>query len=80
MSNEQSAVSPKKWSVTSVFFALFGIAASILYLLNLTAGTIEIPDNLPLVGNVDEFVMSTVLLGCLRYLGLDLLFPFKRSR
>jgi len=51
--------------------ALCGVFLSGLFLLNLTAGIVEIPDNLPLVGNLDEVLASTLLLACLRYLGLD---------
>jgi len=40
-----------------------------LYLLNPTMGLFELlPDNLPLVGNLDEAAMVTMLLGCLRAL------------
>ena len=38
-----------------------------LYLLNPTAGFIELlPDQLPIVGNLDEAAMTALLLGCLR--------------
>lgn len=53
--------------------ALGGIGISLLWLLNLTAGIIEIPDNLPIIGNIDEAVMTGILLACLRLLGVDLL-------
>ena len=43
------------------------------YLLNPTWGVIEIiPDNLPIVGNLDEATVVAVLLACLRYFGCDL--------
>ena len=43
------------------------------YLLNPTWGLIEIiPDNLPIVGNLDEATVVAVLLACLRYFGCDL--------
>ncbi|SDZ79094.1 Protein of unknown function [Desulfuromusa kysingii] len=46
---------------------------SILYLLNPTAGVFElIPDNLPLIGNLDEAAAVTLLLMCLRYFGYEL--------
>lgn len=46
---------------------------SVLYLLNPTAGFFElIPDNLPLIGNLDEAAAVTLLLMCLRYFGYDL--------
>lgn len=54
------------------FIALAGIL-SVLYLLNPSAGFFEIlPDNLPLIGNLDEATATMVLLAALRYFGLDL--------
>ena len=43
-----------------------------IYLLNLTAGIVEIPDILPLVGNIDEATATAILLACARYFGYDL--------
>ena len=44
-----------------------------LYLANPTFGVFELlPDNLPLVGNLDEATATMVLLGVLRYFGWDL--------
>jgi len=57
--------------------AACGVLASCVFLLNLSFGLIEIPDNLPFIGNVDEVVATGFLLACLRYLGLDVL-PFSR--
>ena len=46
---------------------------SLLYILNPGAGFVEfIPDNLPVIGNLDEAAATVVLLNCLAYLGLDL--------
>ncbi|MBN1997506.1 DUF1232 domain-containing protein [candidate division KSB1 bacterium] len=59
--------------------ALVGVVLSVIYLLNLSMGLVEIPDNLPFVGNVDEFVASGILIASLRYLGLDLT-RFGRSK
>ncbi len=61
-----------------IFSAILGVLASGLFLLNLTAGIVEIPDNLPIVGNVDEVLASSLFLGCLSYLGIDLV-PFRRK-
>lgn len=48
-----------------------GILAA-FYLANPTAGIFElIPDNIPLVGNVDEATATLVLLSVLRYFGWD---------
>lgn len=59
-----------------------GVAAvgliGLLYLLNPSAGIFEIiPDNLPLIGNLDEAMASALVLGALRYFGLDLTAFFK---
>ena len=52
--------------------ALAGVAVSVLYLANLTFGVIEIPDNLPLVGNLDEVFFSGLLFASLSRLGIRL--------
>ena len=52
-----------------------------LYILNPTAGLFEfIPDNLPLVGNLDEAAAVALLLMCLSYFGIDLPNIFKRDK
>jgi len=46
---------------------------SVLYLLNIGAGVFElIPDNIPVIGNLDEAAAVLLLLNCLAYFGLDL--------
>lgn len=46
---------------------------STLYLLNIGAGIFElIPDNIPIIGNLDEAAAALLLLNCLAYFGLDL--------
>ena len=46
---------------------------SLVYLLNPTAGFLElIPDNIPVIGNLDEVAATVLLLNCLAYFGLDL--------
>jgi uncharacterized membrane protein YkvA (DUF1232 family) len=56
---------------------LVGLLA-LIYLLNPTAGVFElIPDNIPLVGNLDEAAAMTLLLMCLRHFGYDLPGIFK---
>ncbi|MGV3523603.1 MAG: DUF1232 domain-containing protein [Candidatus Sericytochromatia bacterium] len=53
---------------------------SVLYLLNPTAGIFElIPDNLPLIGNLDEAAATTLILAALREYGLDLTHWFRRK-
>lgn len=52
--------------------ALAGLL-SLVYLLNPTAGILElIPDNIPLVGNLDEATAVAIILACFRYYGIDL--------
>ncbi len=56
----------------NIMVALAGLA-SLIYLINPTAGIIEIiPDNLPIIGNLDEGTAAAVLLAALRYYGVDL--------
>lgn len=46
---------------------------SLMYLLNPGLGIFEIiPDNFPLIGNLDESVATFFLLSALAYFGLDL--------
>ncbi|HRF81325.1 MAG TPA: DUF1232 domain-containing protein [Flavobacteriales bacterium] len=54
-----------------LFVALAGVL-SFIYLVNPTFGVFEfLPDNLPLIGNLDEATATMVLLGALRYFGWD---------
>ncbi len=56
----------------SLFILISGLLSG-LYLLNIGAGIVEIiPDNLPGVGNLDEFGASLIFLNSLAYFGLDL--------
>jgi len=51
---------------------LLGVV-SLIYILNPTAGFFElIPDNIPIIGNLDEAAAVTILLMCLRYFGYEL--------
>lgn len=60
--------------------ALVGVLA-FLYLMNPTFGVFELlPDNIPLVGNIDEATATMVLLGALRYFGLDLTRLFVKQK
>ena len=64
----------------SFLLAIAGIL-SFIYLLNPTFGVFELlPDNIPLIGNIDDATATMVLLGVLRYFGWDLTNLFvKRS-
>jgi len=54
---------------------------ALVYLLNPGAGIFEIlPDNLPLVGNLDEAAAVGLLLVCLRYFGVELPDVFRRGK
>lgn len=59
-------------TATGTLGALLGVAVSVLWLLNLSGGFIELPDNLPIVGNLDEVFFSGVLFACLGKLGISL--------
>lgn len=51
--------------------ALVGAVGSIAYLSNIGVGVVEfLPDNLPLVGNLDEMAFTFLLLYCSSYLGI----------
>jgi uncharacterized membrane protein YkvA (DUF1232 family) len=55
------------------FFVAVAAVLSALYLLNPTAGFLElIPDNIPFVGNLDEATAMAVLVACLRFFGYDI--------
>lgn len=46
---------------------------ALVYLTNPTAGLIElIPDNAPLIGNLDEAAATVLLIAALKYFGVDL--------
>ena len=58
--------------------AVLGVIASGFYLLNLSFGLVEIPDYLPVIGNLDEVAVSAFFYGCMSYLGINLI-PFQRK-
>jgi len=49
--------------------AIFGVLVSGIWLLNFTFGIDG--DNLPIVGNLDEALATTILIYCLSRLGMD---------
>ncbi len=73
--------SKKKYFSRKKDFVMLGIGIiSIVYLLNFTLGFIEfLPDALPLVGNIDEVLVSGILLSVLNYFNIDLTKFFKRK-
>ncbi|MCB0780830.1 MAG: DUF1232 domain-containing protein, partial [Flavobacteriales bacterium] len=67
------AGSPDRHMTMKKLLIAFAGLLAFLYLVNPTMGVFEfLPDNLPLVGNVDEATATMVLLGVLRYFGWDL--------
>jgi hypothetical protein len=61
-----------KFKLKSIFVAIIGVIA-FLYLLNPGFGIFEIiPDNLPIIGNLDEVTAAWLLLSALAYFGIDL--------
>jgi len=67
-------------AMKTILVAIAGLLA-FFYLINPTLGVFEfLPDNIPLVGNLDEATATMVLLGALRYFGMDLTRLFSRHR
>ena len=61
-----------KSTLKNVVVGGLGLLAAI-YLVNPTAGVLElIPDNLPVIGNLDEATATTLLLATLAHFGWDL--------
>lgn len=56
--------------------AVMLLLGSGIYLLNFSFGIWELPDNLPIVGNVDESVATYIFISCLSFWGIDIV-PFK---
>lgn len=55
-----------------------GAILGAIYLMNFTLGLVELPDNLPFVGNMDEAAVTALFLGCMRRLGHDWI-PFGKK-
>ncbi|MDF2375239.1 MAG: DUF1232 domain-containing protein [Verrucomicrobiales bacterium] len=73
-------VKDKRSVLTSIIVGGVG-AFSAVYLLNPTAGFLElIPDNLPVVGNLDEAAAAALLVSCLAYFGVDIGGLFGRKK
>ncbi len=64
----------------SVLVGLFGVIGAV-YLLNPGWGVIElIPDNIPVIGNLDEAAATMLLISALAYFGIDIGSLFGRKR
>lgn len=58
--------------IKNILVALAGLL-SLVYLLNPGAGVFElIPDNFPIIGNLDEAAAVAIILAAFRYYGIDL--------
>jgi hypothetical protein len=65
-------------AIKAIIAAVVGILSAI-YLINPTFGVFELlPDNLPVVGNLDEATATALLLSSLAYFGWDLRTLFGR--
>ncbi len=61
----------KRSIVGSIVVGLFG-ALGAVYLVNPTAGFLElIPDNIPVIGNLDEAAAAMLVISALAYFGID---------
>ncbi len=59
-------------AIKGTFVLLIGLLSA-AYLANIGAGVIElIPDNFPVLGNIDEAGATLLLLNCLAYFGINL--------
>lgn len=57
--------------IREMFILAIG-AAAVLYLINPTLGVFELlPDNLPLIGNLDEAGATVILVNVLGYYGIS---------
>lgn len=75
-SNESAEPQPSPRGCMGTSIAVLTAMVSATYLANFTMGIWEIPDNFPIVGNLDEVFFSGLLFSSLGYLGIHL--PFLR--
>lgn len=70
----------KLFSKPKDYGMLFLGIISVVYLLNFTFGFIEfLPDALPFIGNIDEVVVTGLLISVLQYFNIDITGWFKRK-
>jgi len=61
-----------KNKIKTILAIIYGVLG-IIYILNPTAGVIElIPDNIPIIGNLDEAAAIVLVIGSLRHFGIDI--------
>jgi uncharacterized membrane protein YkvA (DUF1232 family) len=64
-------------SIVMFFTGIIGL----IYIFNPTAGLFEIiPDNLPIIGNLDEAAAVMLVISALRYFGFDVTKMFKKDK
>lgn len=51
--------------------AILGIIVSSIYLMNFSFGVMELPDYLPLIGNLDEFGAAILFIASAKHFGYD---------
>ena len=76
--NKGNSSSSTQRTCLGTLIALAGIVVSGIWMLNISCGIFEIPDNLPIVGNLDEAFFMIVLLSSLAYFGIEI--PFFKNR
>lgn len=70
--NLQQEEGEKRNLLTSILVAGLGVFSA-FYIFNPGAGVLElIPDNIPVIGNLDEAAAAGLLISCLAYFGVDL--------
>lgn len=70
---EPPTVLPPEQPLWAKIVAWATVAAGTVYMINPTAGIFEVlPDNLPVVGNLDEAAVVFIIFAALRYLGMQL--------
>jgi uncharacterized membrane protein YkvA (DUF1232 family) len=70
---EQKPILPPEQPIWAKVVAWATVAAGAAYMINPTAGIFELlPDNLPVVGNLDEAAVVFIMFAAMRYLGLRL--------
>lgn len=71
---------PKKKRSSRDTLVIIIMSISVLYLINPTAGIFEfIPDAIPIIGNIDEGIATTLLLSGMSYFGYNITEIFKRK-
>jgi len=70
----------KKNPLTTVIVGALGLFSAV-FLLNPGFGALfEIPDNIPVIGNLDEAAAAAILISCLAYFGVDIGSIFGRKK